>query len=217
MAAWTWERVETKIADPAMRFNKVQQGMLRATLRRLRPKDWAFYLENDNDIVNGQLMILCPTLAAAAAQPPAAQPEPQQLVAARARTASKYRGYTRGVDNKPRAVTILDPWHVITYAHGSHTEHWREGDSLEVFLNDPHSDEPASVEVKVLLKKPRVDVVVMEVVGREPLDAPALDADVHPGEPYIMVGYSSTSASSARGATGKPALEDSASVVHGRA
>jgi hypothetical protein len=48
------------------------------------------------------------------------------------------------------------------------------------------------------------------------LDAPALDADVHPGEPYIMAGYSSTSAYSAREATGKPALEDSASVVHGR-
>lgn len=55
-----------------------------------------------------------------------------------------------------------------------------------------------------------------QVVGRELQDAPVLDADVHPGEPYIMVGYSSTSASSACGATGRPSFEDSASVVHGR-
>lgn len=63
MAPLTWEEVKKKLADPALSFNKVQQGMLRATLRPLGPEGWAANLEDDeSDIVKGQLMILCPEL-----------------------------------------------------------------------------------------------------------------------------------------------------------
>ena len=63
MAAWTWEQVEAKIADPALKFTKVQQGMLQARLRPLQPVDWAFYLGgDDNGIITGRLRIIEPTL-----------------------------------------------------------------------------------------------------------------------------------------------------------
>jgi hypothetical protein len=61
MAEWTWEEVKTKIADPALGFTMVEQGMLRARLRPLGHDDLAFYLgDNDNGIVKGQLMTLLP-------------------------------------------------------------------------------------------------------------------------------------------------------------
>ena len=45
---------------------------------------------------------------------------PQDRLMARARAASRYRGFELGDDHKPRALTVLDPHHLATYAHGGH-------------------------------------------------------------------------------------------------
>ena len=59
MAAWTWEDVARKIADPALGFSEEEQGLLEAKLYDLHER-WAFYLEGTDNKVRGRLKALLP-------------------------------------------------------------------------------------------------------------------------------------------------------------
>ena len=60
MAAWTWEDVAKKIADPALGFSEEEQGLLEAKLHDLQCESWAFYLEGTDGKVRGRLKALLP-------------------------------------------------------------------------------------------------------------------------------------------------------------
>lgn len=54
------------------------------------------------------------------------------LARARARTAAKYIGYVLNDDGKPQTITIFDPTHAVTFAHGRGRDKWEEGCQVDV-------------------------------------------------------------------------------------
>jgi len=150
--------------------------------------------------------------AAAAAQPPAAQPgnfapSDAQLagrIAYCGQFGAHIKSRTPGGEEYKCAAVVIDSTHIATYQHCEH-EAMVVGTDVEVFVNDPVGAQRRSVQCQVKLAQPGIDVVVLQLKDpSKPLEPPVIDAQVYPGQRYIVLGQSSQ------------AHADETSVSHGQ-